>query len=131
MIMHADSSRVSLIMFIKCQQFHCFLKVTLPFSYFKLNHTNKQNLEREGTLAIRQILLWVSIVMKIKAKLLNMACKIIHSLLHATLFSLFSFSPPLPPSPAGPHRSLCQLCHTPFLPSGLSPATAVHPLLLA
>ena len=64
MIMHADSSRVSLIMFIKCQQFHCFLKVTLPFSYFKLNHTNIQNLEREGILAISQVLLWVSIVMR-------------------------------------------------------------------
>ena len=112
MIMHADSSRVSLIMFIKCQQFHCFLKVTLPFSYFKLNHTNIQNLEREGILAIRQILLWVSIVMRINAKLLNIACKIICSLLHVTLFSLFSFAPTLPSSPAGPRWSLCQLSHS-------------------
>ena len=62
MIMHADSSRLSLIMFSKCQQFHCFLKVTLPFSYFKLNHTNIQNVEREGILAISHVLLWVSIV---------------------------------------------------------------------
>ena len=55
-----------------------------------------------------------------------MVCKTIYSLLSATLFNLFSLSPTLSSSPAGPRRSISQLCHTHFLPSGLSPPLLLH-----
>lgn len=73
---------------------------TLSFLYFKFNQRKIQNLQWEKTIAIlRQIPLKFPLFIRIKAKLLNMVCMTVYSVLNATLFNLFLLSLTLPSSP--------------------------------
>lgn len=102
----------------------------LPFSYFKLNQRKIQHLESKETLETIRFLLKVSIVIRIRATLLNMAYKTVVSVYNATLFKFFSLSPNLLFSPTG-HRCISQLCYTPSLPRGMCVPAAAPPLPLS
>lgn len=61
--------------------------------------------KKKNIAILRQVPLKVPLFIRIKAKLLNMVCTTVYSVLNATLFNLFSLSPTLPASPLaiGPH----------------------------
>lgn len=110
MIMRDASSRVSVITLIKCQQVHCSLKVTLQLHHFLISNSIKEkyriyNGKKKNIAILRQVPLKVPLFIRIKAKLLNMVCTTVYSVLNATLFNLFSLSLTLPASPLaiGPH----------------------------
>lgn len=82
MIIHAASSRVSVITFIKCQQVHCSLKVTLQLYHFCISNSIKEKYRiyngKKNIAILRQIPLKSPLFIRIKAKLLNMVCMTVY-----------------------------------------------------